>query len=225
MVKKEIQGSKGYLISECGKVFNKNGLLMSTVVHVCGYEKLGIRMLDGSRKWYVVHRLVAAAFIPNPENKPHINHIDGNKQNNHITNLEWCTPKENMYHATYVLGRGLGENNPGSKVNSSQVHAICKLLADGHTRKEVAEAIGVTVGMVSQMRQKACWKSITTQYTFPKRSRIISDETARWICNKIAEGKTTREILDEATNPKINKCLVNDIRWGYIYKDISKDYF
>lgn len=63
-----------------------------------GYHRVKL-CKDGSRKYYAVHRLVALTFIDNPHNLPVINHIDGNKLNNHISNLEWCTISENTQHA------------------------------------------------------------------------------------------------------------------------------
>lgn len=68
-----------------------------------GYYQVTLSKEAKSRT-FRVHRLVALAFIPNPDNKPYINHIDGNKKNNRIENLEWCTASENNWHAGLVLG-------------------------------------------------------------------------------------------------------------------------
>lgn len=73
-----------------------------------GYFSVGIR-----RKTFMVHRLVALAFIPNLEQKPYVNHIDGNKLNNHVSNLEWCTVKENNLHARQT---GLHKQAVGHKI-------------------------------------------------------------------------------------------------------------
>jgi hypothetical protein len=60
---------------------------------------------DGKKKNVLVHRLVAQAFIPNPKNKPTVNHIDGNRTNNNIDNLEWATYPEQQLHVNHILGK------------------------------------------------------------------------------------------------------------------------
>ena len=70
-----------------------------------GYLKVSLYK-NGSSKTIQIQRLVAMAFIPNPENKEQVNHIDGNILNNNVDNLEWVTPSENMIHNYYVLKRG-----------------------------------------------------------------------------------------------------------------------
>lgn len=64
-----------------------------------GYLRVGLRK-DGKQKFYMVHRLVALAFLPNPENLPEINHIDEDKTNNRVENLEWCSAKYNTNYGS-----------------------------------------------------------------------------------------------------------------------------
>lgn len=71
-----------------------------------GYYRICLQKC-GNREWISVHRLVAQTFIPNPENKPQVNHIDGNRLNNRVDNLEWATMSENVLHA-YRTGLNYG---------------------------------------------------------------------------------------------------------------------
>ena len=96
---KDIEGYEGlYQVSNLGNVLRlpyKRPLKPSVR---CGYYRIALSKNNNS-KWYSLHRLVAKAFIPNPDNLPEINHKDGNKSNNCVDNLEWCSRKENMHHA------------------------------------------------------------------------------------------------------------------------------
>lgn len=91
-----------YLVSNLGRVFSKiTKKVLKQNLHPNGYFTLATKI--GGRKGkavcFKVHRLVALAFLPNIENKPFVNHIDGVKTNNNVNNLEWCTAKENTDHA------------------------------------------------------------------------------------------------------------------------------
>lgn len=130
---KDIQGYEGlYQVSNLGNVKSLNW-------NHCNQQKLLSLDFNGTetkgryykvtlfknhkRKGHLVHRLVAEAFIPNPKNKPQVNHIDGNKINNCVSNLEWVTEKENVNHAIKhelrpricTFERKKGANNPLSK--------------------------------------------------------------------------------------------------------------
>ena len=103
---KPINGTDGrYEVSNLGRVRTNSqrpGLLTLTK-QPKGYRYVMIELSNGKKKNCRVHRLVAQHFIPNPNNLPEINHIDGNKDNNQATNLEWCTHSYNNKHA-FAIG-------------------------------------------------------------------------------------------------------------------------
>lgn len=106
-----------------------------------GYCNVNL-LKDGERKVFKVHRLVAEAFIPNPENKYAVNHKDGNKTNNHYLNLEWCTKSENELHKCRVLGRyGGGPQKKGrcedGRIQEESTRDSTEAFDDGFTGRGV----------------------------------------------------------------------------------------
>lgn len=118
--------------------------VLKTRINERGYVKVSLQTKDG-QKHFPIHRLLAKTFIPNPENKPMVNHINGNKLDNSLENLEWSTASENEKHAyDNGLKFGLkGSKNPNSILSENDVIYIKKRLNSGENVKSISEDFSV----------------------------------------------------------------------------------
>ena len=156
-----INGEKThYKIRSTGEVWNT----VTNAPMKGGRDKNGYHIisLTLNKKKYTrkVHRLVAEAFIPNPENKPEVNHNDGDKLNNDISNLEWANPSENTHHACE-------HNLRKSTLTRNMVIEVCELLEKGDIRiSEISKITGVSCGNILKIKTGLTWKSVSTLYDF-----------------------------------------------------------
>ena len=146
---KDIPEYKGkYQCSNKGNVRDINHVKIKTILKTTGYRCVYLRA-HGERKSFFVHRLVAITFIKAVTGKNHVNHKDGNKLNNIVENLEWCTPGENLSHAyKNGLNSRSGEKNNMAKLNKGQVVQIYKNI-EGLNRRDLAEKFNVKAIRIS----------------------------------------------------------------------------
>lgn len=154
-----------FIVYENGDIYNnKTKNKLKHVENGGGYLKVGLYCLNNKHKLYYVHRLLAMAFIPNPENKLFINHIDGNTKNNNLSNLEWCTKSENGLHA-YKLGLNkpspsCGEKNGNSVLNNNIAMKIKELFKNGKKQCEIAKEFNISKYVVYKIVRNKTWKHI-----------------------------------------------------------------
>ena len=137
---------------------------------------------DARRKTVSVHRIVAEAFIPNPNSLPCVNHKDGNKDNNCVDNLEWCTHSENNYHAcrTGLKNIPSGTANKNSKLTYEDVASIKKCLILGDSKfgmRPLASKYGVDHKVIMDIYHDRKYKDVKIPYTFFVSSDIHSAYT------------------------------------------------
>lgn len=223
-----------YFVTCDGRVFNKYDNLYREIKGVeikKGYlivliyynEKSGKR----TRKRFYVHRLVAKAFIPIPENYIKdgytektltVNHKQGKyKDFNHVTNLEWATQKEQMIHAnkTGLCHPKCGEDNVFAKLKEKEVREICESLKKNEkSMVELAKQYNTTRKNISMIYHKKRWKKIANEYDFSNfnKTRACDPEKLRKSVELILENKLSLKEISKRTG----------IRYDYLWK-ISKN--
>lgn len=132
--KERIIGYEEYFVDTDGVIYGKNGRPLKPSVNGNGYCIINL-YTNHCRVGFAVHTLVAKQFIKQEYGKTEVNHKDGNKKNNSVTNLEWVTPGENARHAVDVLGKRIGTSNKNAKQTYAMdntgavIHAFSTLLA------------------------------------------------------------------------------------------------
>ncbi len=177
-----------YEISTYGRIKNNKGKILKADIDKDGYVKFTLQSKDGKKLRFFSHRLVGLQFIPNPENKPEINHknveiIDGRAickhDDNYYKNLEWCTRQENIDHSvknTLELPQKYGEEAHRSKFQDATVIYICSLLELGYSPSKIMKKIGFKStaddgykefkGLIKTLQHRSAWHFITKMFVY-----------------------------------------------------------
>lgn len=166
---RDLEGYEGlYQVSNLGRVKALERVItlpekiLEGTITENGYVQVRLTK-DKTAKSELVHRLVANTFIPNPDNKPDVNHKLGIKTDNRVTELEWNTKSENQLHAYRVLGKKSnykpqkGENNGLSKLTWIQIQEIKALLAMNISQRKIAKQYNVSQVTISNINQNKIW--------------------------------------------------------------------
>ena len=155
----KIIGFDNYTIYEDGRVWSKwnGGRFMSSTLNRDGYMRVGLRN-KGKLKGCSVHRLVAMHFVKGHFPELQVNHLDGNKTNNHFKNLEWVTAKENKKHSIDTLGKhSRGSKNGGAKLTDEKVKLIRGLLKVNIPKMQIAKMFNVSRRTILRIEDGVHW--------------------------------------------------------------------
>ena len=228
-----------YYISTKGRVWStkigKSGDVMKTYFTKNGYEEVTLSRFNMPSISILIHRAEMLLFnwIPGCEYLD-VNHKDGDKSNNDITNLEWTTHSENITHAYNTGLKKKGEGHPMSNHTEFQVRKICEGLEKKLELKDCAILAGLepndtNMKFVSNIKYHKTWVNISSQYNIPKErnSRLFSDEEVHQICKLLEQGYNQDEIMS-ILRPDLEKSqyynVMGTIRRRTRFQNISDNY-
>lgn len=214
-----------YYVAENGNVFStKRGGMVKLKLKLgkAGYYEF-TPYVDGTKKTVLVHRLVAKAFLSNPDNKAEVNHKNGIKTDNRVENLEWVTKDENAKHASDMGLYKTQSDHGGSPYTEQQIRKACALLENKDlSYVDISKVSGVSEQTLNRICYGMAWQSVAEEYDLPRKNRQwLSEEEVKSICDLLSCGYKVREVSE-----KLNYSFytVRSIRYGYSYKKFSKKY-
>jgi hypothetical protein len=155
----DIIGYEGkYSIDIHGNIFSyKSKKFLTPCIGTSGYPS--VLLYNKKRSGFLIHRLVAFHFLPNPSNLPFVNHIDGNKTNFSLDNLEWSSHSQNMSHA-YKEGLNpmVGENHHRATLTNSKAREIKSLLQNGHSIAIISDMFKVSEQIIRRIKTGKTWR-------------------------------------------------------------------
>ena len=220
-----------YTVSNFGNVYNKFGKQLKCS-YSAGYKKVTLVLKPSVYREFYVHRLVANAFIPNPKNLPIVNHIDLNRGNDIISNLEWVDHRGNYLHA---IKAGAFEDAVYPKIKKKDVNTIGKMLEDGYKLSEIIKffANKYSEGNLRQFFRKPNEKDlcILSKYNIRIKKYSLKSKSKKK-GRRCLEEYQVKEVIQKMLNGASNKSLAKEygVSWGLIanirsgdnWKDLTK---
>ena len=212
-----------YEVSNIGQVRNmKTNQILIANLNMDGYPTVGLSIHNDDNIHYHrqtcrVHRLVALMFIPNPENKPQVNHISGIKTCNWVGNLEWNTQEENITHAyaTGLMRHKKGIESSRCQHTEEQVHQVCQMIQDDIPVYKIAEKLNTTRAFVMGIKYHGNWKEIADKYNFPnhKQCALRTDDQKQIMFDLVEEGCRNRRYIIESAGLPYDKTNISYVKY------------
>ena len=166
----DVVGYEGlYMVSNLGRVKRvgkscgaRVGRIMKPIESTNKYIQVCLSR-NSRPRIFRVHRLVAEAFLPKVDGKEYVNHIDGNRANNMVSNLEWCTASENAHHKYDVLGYKKQTAKPESRVRKLDKDTVLAIFNSNGSYADIARRFNISDVMARKIKLGICWSDVTCQ--------------------------------------------------------------
>lgn len=221
---KVIEEFPNYSINEYGHVFNTiTNIQLKQRKNEDGYYIVNLTK-DGKAYHRRCGRLVGLTFLKDSYfDGAVIDHVDHDRSNDYVDNLEWVTPLENTLRSVRI--------NPHlhtrcSVYDETFIRIVCTLIQDGVRNVDIIKNTGITKDALLHLRCGASWDWISKDYEMTPSRKGISEQTAAWVCHKLNEGLTVRDILKLSECDRLSVDIIKKIRnrksWANVSKHILK---